>query len=766
MTQSVFTSDRLTGGGTRRRGLWLVLVALALLCLLGAWRLGPSVPGLALVAVGATILSVFVLTGLWQVIRARQRSGLLARMAGFLEHDVAASLVVDDVGRVAYLNRTARARFHPHAPVMVADILQDVFANPSSVVARLQARAREADNASEDIVTRKGHVRLSVHRLDPEGFLWRIEEIGLGPARAHSGSGLPMLTVGRGNTILFMNDAARDFAGERARSLVNVFPELPLKNGGFNLALSVDGPRNCLVHEAEHSAGRREVYFLPMTQEEQVVEAANAAFDALPVAVLRLGRDGQILRSNRLARRLLSIGEEATATLPQLVEGLGRPIADWLAEAAEGRGVKTSEFLRVKEAEGEVFVQISLNRVEEADGYALIAVLHDATEMMNLEEQFVQSQKMQAIGELAGGIAHDFNNLLTAISGYCDLLLLRHEDSDPDYADLVQISQNANRAAALVGQLLAFSRKQTRRPEAIDIRDALADLAHLLNRLVGEKIELAVEHDPDPWNIRVDKRQLEQVLMNLVVNARDAMPEGGEIRIETSNRSLTEPKLCGRVEVPAADYLKVTVTDHGCGIPPERLQKVFDPFFTTKRAGEGTGLGLSTVYGIVKQNGGYVFATSEVGEGSTFTLLFPVCHAAPAEAPAPEAAARLPVPAGDGVILLVEDEAPVRAFAARALRLRGFTVIEAGSAEEALELLQDAELPVHLFVTDVIMPGLNGPTWVREALKTRPEARVVFVSGYAEDALDDHKGAIAGSVYLPKPFSLNELIDTVQMQLQ
>ncbi len=764
MTHSVFTSDLLAGGGRQHRGLWLVLVALALLCLLAALRLRGSLYELGLATAGVTLLSTVALAGLVRMIRARRRTRLLARIAGFLEHDSAASLVVDDIGRVVFLNQAARERFHPHAPVRIGDILQDVFANPGAVVTRLRTRAQENDNASEDIVTRKGHVRLNVHRLAPEGFLWRIEEIGLGPARAHSGSGLPMLTVGRGNTILFMNDAARDFAGTRARTLDSVFPDLPLKNGGFNLAISVEGPRNCLVHEAEHVTGRREVYFLPMTQDQQVVEAGNAAFDALPVAVLRLDRDGTVLRSNRLARALLAIPEGTPVKLPQLVEGLGRPIAGWLAEAAEGRGVKTSEFLRVKQGEAEVFVQISLNRVEEADGYALIAVLHDATEMKNLEAQFVQSQKMQAIGELAGGIAHDFNNLLTAITGYCDLLLLRHDESDPDYADLMQIGQNANRAAALVGQLLAFSRKQTLRPEPIDIRDALADLAHLMNRLVGEKIELVVEHDPGPWSIRVDKRQLEQVLMNLVVNARDAMPAGGEIRIATSNRTLSEPMTCDRVDVPAADYLKLQVSDQGDGIAPEIIGKVFDPFFTTKRAGEGTGLGLSTVYGIVKQSGGFVFANSEVGKGTTFTLLFPVCSPEAADEAAPEPSPP-PVLAGDGVVLLVEDEAPVRAFAARALRLRGYTVIEAGSAEEALELLQDPDLVVHLFVTDVIMPGMDGPSWVREALKTRPAVRVVFVSGYAEDALDDDKGAIPGSVYLPKPFSLNQLIETVQQQL-
>jgi two-component system cell cycle sensor histidine kinase/response regulator CckA len=392
--------------------------------------------------------------------------------------------------------------------------------------------------------------------------------------------------------------------------------------------------------------------------------------------------------------------------------------------------------------------------------------LTDATELKTLEAQFVQSQKMQAIGELAGGVAHDFNNLLTAISGHCDLLLLRHDQGDADYSDLMQINQNANRAAALVGQLLAFSRKQTLRLEVLDMRDTLADLTHLLNRLVGEKVSLTLSHDPVLQSIRADKRQLEQVLMNLVVNARDAMPEGGDIRIETERLSLSEPMERDRASVPVGEYVMLRVTDQGVGIPADKRQKVFEPFYTTKRTGEGTGLGLSTAYGIVKQSGGYIFLDSEVGSGTCFTLIFPVLEnvAAPVVA-APKAAKYTAPKQGDGVILLVEDEAPVRAFASRALRLRGYTVLEADSAEAALKTLEDASLNVDLFVTDVVMPGKDGPSWVREALEARPDVRVVFVSGYAEEKFAEAQSKIPNSVFLPKPFSLNDLTETVHQQL-
>lgn len=395
----------------------------------------------------------------------------------------------------------------------------------------------------------------------------------------------------------------------------------------------------------------------------------------------------------------------------------------------------------------------------------MLAVLNDATELKTLEAKFVQSQKMQAIGQLAGGVAHDFNNLLTAISGHCDLLLLRHDQGDQDYADLVQIHQNANRAASLVGQLLAFSRKQNLQPEVLDLRDTLSDLTHLLNRLVGEKVRLTLIHDPDLKSIRADKRQLEQVMMNLVVNARDAMPEGGDIDISTNTMTLETEFVRQRATVPAGEYVIVQVADQGVGISSDKLSKIFEPFYTTKRLGEGTGLGLSTAYGIVKQTGGFIFAESDRGRGTTFSLYFPVHRAdkTARAAPQPPKAAVL-ARAGEGVILLVEDEAPVRAFASRALKMRGYQVIEADCAEEALELLKDDDLDVDVFVTDVIMPGLDGPTWVREALKKRPDVKVIFVSGYAEDSLADQQARIPNSVFLPKPFSLNQLAATVQEQ--
>ena len=320
--------------------------------------------------------------------------------------------------------------------------------------------------------------------------------------------------------------------------------------------------------------------------------------------MIKLNNKGVIVQANEYSRDLLNIADKDRPALHDIMEGLGRSITDWIEDALQGRALKHPEFLRLHRRDKEVFVQVSLNKIENDPMASLIAILSDATELKALEAQFVQSQKMQAIGQLAGGVAHDFNNLLTAISGHCDLLLLRHDTASQDYADLVQINQNANRAAALVSQLLAFSRKQTLRPEPIDMRNTLADLMHLLNRLVGEKVELVLEHDSDLPPVRADKRQLEQVFMNLVVNARDAMPEGGRIHIKTERYILNEALDRDRATIPAGAYISVRVTDQGCGIAADKLTKIFEPFYSTKRTGEGTGLGLSTVYGIVKQTGG------------------------------------------------------------------------------------------------------------------------------------------------------------------
>ena len=512
--------------------------------------------------------------------------------------------------------------------------------------------------------------------------------------------------------------------------------------------------------------GEHQVFLVPNWMKEGIAPTPNDDFERVPVPMAELSPQGVIIRANSQASRLLGLRAGETPAIEEVMEGLGRALADWLRDATLGRGFKQPEFLRLSRPERETFVQVSLHKDMANRRSSLTAVFTDATELKSLEAQFVQSQKMQAIGQLAGGVAHDFNNLLTAITGHCDLLLLRHKKTDQDYDDLLQINQNANRAAALVSQLLAFSRKQTLRPQNLEIRETLSDLTHLLDRLVGEKVQLRLEYDPVKRAVRADKRQLEQVVMNLVVNARDSMPEGGEILISTAGTEICEPMLRDRVAVPKGAYVSISIQDKGCGIASDKLQKIFEPFYTTKRTGEGTGLGLSTVYGIVKQTGGYIFVDSSVGQGTIFTLLLPASDLPSQKAASPPSDIKLVAnrPEG-GAVLLVEDEATVRTFAARALRLCGYSVLVAESGERALEIAQNPTVKFDLFVTDVVMPGRDGPSWVREALQTRPHIRIIFMSGYAEDKLTADQSSVPNLIFLAKPFSLTQLAFAVESQM-
>ncbi|SMC11614.1 hybrid sensor histidine kinase/response regulator [Roseovarius aestuarii] len=741
----------------------VVIFVAALLFAAAAWFLPPGIYRTTMAAVAGTL--GFVVVWSWLATNLSGTTlGTANALLRLIEEDTAPTIVTGRDGRIICHNPAAAQAYGADEAATLTGALQSVLASPGAILFRMETRTESAGSAQEDLVTRQGHLRLGVHRVGDDKLLWRIEKSADRPQAGSDPVPLPMLTVGRNDAILFMNTAARELVGERARNMERVCPNLPVRSGQLNDINTSTGKMSCLMVELEGTAGRREIFLLPSVTDTERPLDGWAFFDEMPVPLLKLTRGGEVQLSNRLARELLGVENCDDKVLGDLMEGLGRSIADWLEDAAEGRGMIHSEFLRVKREDREVFVQVTLNRAKEEGETVLIAVLNDATELKSLEAQFVQSQKMQAIGQLAGGVAHDFNNLLTAISGHCDLLLLRHDEGDSDYGDLVQINQNANRAAALVGQLLAYSRKQTLRPEVMDLRDALSDLTHLLNRLVGEKVTLSLSHDPMLWAIRADKRQLEQVLMNLVVNARDAMPDGGDIRIETENLVLEEPLRRDRAVVAPGRYVSVKVVDQGMGIPADKLQKVFEPFFTTKRTGEGTGLGLSTAYGIIKQTGGFIFADSTPGEGTNFQLLLPA-HDVVEERPVKtEAVAASDSPA-EGVVLLVEDEAPVRAFASRALQLRGFTVLEAESAEDALELLEDEGLDIDVFVTDVVMPGRDGPSWVQEALQKRPDVSVVFVSGYAEETFGDTQSKIPNSVFLPKPFSLTELTETVQRQL-
>ncbi|MFA4993800.1 MAG: ATP-binding protein [Bdellovibrionales bacterium] len=451
-----------------------------------------------------------------------------------------------------------------------------------------------------------------------------------------------------------------------------------------------------------------------------------------------------------------------------------KDMMDKLAEVLNGND--QTRPLEVKMAgDREIITQVFVKRfglvskeltgTEEQSGLMLYFI--DATDQKHLQIQFAQSQKMQAIGQLAGGIAHDFNNLLTAMIGFCDLLLQRHKPGDQSFNDIMQIKQNGNRAANLVRQLLAFSRQQTMQPKILSLADVLSELTNLLRRLIGAQIRLEMVHGRDVGLVKVDQGQLEQVIINLVVNARDAMPNGGTVTIHTRNHKQEMHVMRGQDDMPPGNYVAIEIADLGIGIPPENLQRIFEPFFSTKEIGSGTGLGLSTVYGIVRQTGGFIGVESTVGVGTKLTVYLPVYVKTAAEEevkaedvhdddkPGPDLT-------GAGTILLVEDEDAVRVFSSRALRNKGYNILEARSGEEAIEVLKNEGDKVDLIVSDVVMPQMDGPTMYKHVREKWPKIKVIFVSGYTEDRLREQFTSGETIYFLPKPFTLKQLAGKVK----
>jgi len=734
-----------TGAG--RAGAGLALAGLALLAATEA----EIVRGQAAVP-AALAVALLVFGGYLLALSGRRRlAGRRARRDAGLDWFAGAAdpVVVTDLGG-SILGRNPAAREAPAAL-------------DRATIYRLTREAVLNGVASED--AEDGLSRVTATRCGVSRLVWRRERLaGRCPAAAAPGEALdlPRLSLRPDGTLRDGNAAAAAL-GLAPADVTRLLDDAARRPEGVHFL--ADGSRAVRVVPLPERDGCREVALVPIDAAEIAGLVPERFIEELPVALARLEPDGRLTMTNRAARQLLGPAAQPGVNLCALLEGLGLPIPGRLADTMKGRALGRSEVARGLVDGQEVFLQIAFTRTVLDGRSAILAVLSDATELKTLEAQFVQSQKMQAVGQLAGGVAHDFNNLLTAINGHCDLLLMRHDVADVEHGDLMQIRQNANRAAALVRQLLAFSRKQTLRPTVISLQDTLGELTHLLNRLLTDKVTLRIEHGPDLWPVRADERQIEQVIMNLVVNARDAMPRGGEVRISTRNVRLEQDSARDRAVILKGDYVVIEVADSGHGIPEGKLNKIFEPFFTTKQVGEGTGLGLSTAYGIVKQTGGFIFADSPPGQGAIFTIYLPAYDKAEAPVPAAPEARRPRDLTGRGLVLLVEDEDAVRSFAARALRLRGYTVVEAASGEEALEILKDRSLHVDIMLSDVIMPGLDGPAWVREAGKARPDAKVIFMSGYAEDAFVGGDGGVPGAGFLPKPFTLTELTEKVKDHL-
>ncbi|HEY7612307.1 MAG TPA: PAS domain S-box protein [Gemmatimonadales bacterium] len=412
---------------------------------------------------------------------------------------------------------------------------------------------------------------------------------------------------------------------------------------------------------------------------------------------------------------------------------------------------------------GVVWVLANASPVQDASGAPLyfLVYIRDVTERKNLEEQLRQAQKMEAVGQLAGGVAHDFNNLLTAIIGNAELLLRVIEPEDARRLDVLEINRAAHRAATLVRQLLAFSRKQVLQPRVVDLNAVVGDLSTMLRRVLGEHVELRLELQPELGRVLADPGQLEQVITNLAVNARDAMPSGGTLTIRTADVDAANVPGQSPESMPLVGPLvELTVRDDGVGMDERTLARLFEPFFTTKELGRGTGLGLATVYGIVRQSGGHIRVNSRLHHGSTFTVYLPRVEGAG------ERAEELPgwndEPGAAGTVLVVEDEVSVRRLACRVLRARGYRVLEASDGREALRLLHQHEAPVDLVVTDIIMPGLSGPALVERLLLEEPDVKVLYITGYSEEAIRQQGVLPAGGALLEKPFTAHQLADRVR----
>ena len=484
----------------------------------------------------------------------------------------------------------------------------------------------------------------------------------------------------------------------------------------------------------------------------------------LPVGLAMTDRDGRFLFANDAFIRAAGITEGTLPPYPGdlVVREDKGALADAVRRHASGQAMSGDVALRLRHQPDEP-VTLSLAGLRGMGDAAVLLSIKDNTEESRLKRQVAQASKMQAIGQLAGGVAHDFNNVLTAIIGHCDLMLMRHSPGDSDYDDIQQIRSNSNRAASLTRHLLAFSRQQTLRPQVLQLPDIVSDTSELLKRLIGEKIVLEVQHDRNLGPVRADPGQLEQVIVNLAVNGRDAMlakrPPGGTLTIRTRKVTAAEVRAMASDILPTDDYSAILVEDSGVGIPPDVQARIFEPFFTTKDVGKGTGLGLSTVYGIVKQSGGYIFCDSETGQGTTFSIYFPVYRGGAVEQRSRKPARVSNGQWGNARLLLVEDEDMVRAVAERALTRQGFTVVTATDGEDGLERLADSG-PFDLVVSDVVMPNLDGPGMAMEMRKRIPGLPILFMSGYAEETLRQSI-SIDQVHFLPKPFSVAQIVDAV-----
>ena len=544
------------------------------------------------------------------------------------------------------------------------------------------------------------------------------------------------------------------FAQEGTKGTALRLMQMPLESG------VIDTPTLLFLIDDEYAASGR------IAGKGGTGSHLQALLSMLPLGLALTDRDGRFLFVNDAFARAAGLEEGTMPVYPgDLVVAEDKAaVADTVRRFGAGQQALSGDIAVRLLNHPEEPVALTIAGARGLGEAAVLLSLKDNSEESKLKRQAEQATKMQAVGQLAGGVAHDFNNILTAIIGHCDLMMMRHQPGDSDYDDIQQIKSNSSRAANLTRQLLAFSRQQTLRPQVLQLPDAVSEVSNLLKRLLGETVNLVINHGRDLGAVRADPGQLEQVIVNLAVNARDAMQSkssgSGTLTIQTYAVPASEVRQLGSEILPIANYTALKMTDTGSGIPPEILPKIFEPFFTTKEVGKGTGLGLSTVYGIVKQSGGFIFAESKVGEGTVFTIYLPVHQAeTPVATDTPKKAKQGEL-WGSGTILLVEDEDMVRAVAERALTRHGYTVLTATNGEEALEVLA-GDVSIDLLISDVVMPTMDGPTMVKIARKTFPDMPILFMSGYAEEQL--RKSIDLDRVaFLPKPFSVHQLAESAK----
>ena len=772
-----------------QRGLpWLVPALIAAVAasgaLLFAWAGEPFYAGLFVAGMVAMLVAAFVIERR-EATRAVTPVTIAlpdyALAAALLEASRDAVALSDSSGSLVSANTAYRERFGEKRPDAVAP-----DAKGAALLEGLRSATWRDGAAADDKAWGEG--RIAVERVGGSGdlLLWRfqrgrrdmldvlVDRIAGEEGELFGQSGVLAVVIDRKDMVV----AANRLFQERALAggtLPRPVPMTDLIDGDYSQArLKAEGEGALplrLVHVpiqpgSKHGAG---LALLIDRSSVSDAESSNvqALLDLLPLGLALVDRDGRFLTTNKAFRTAGGIAERKSLVYPGdlVIKEDKAAVADAVRRHARGPAMSRDLPVRLTAQPGEP-VALTVASLRGLGDAAVLLLLKDNSEEAKLKRQIAQATKMQAVGQLAGGVAHDFNNILTAIIGHCDLMMMRHAPGDSDYDDIQQIKSNSNRAAGLTRQLLAFSRQQTLRPQLLQLPDVVSEVSHLLKRLLGETVELVVKHGRDLFPVRADPGQLEQVIVNLAVNARDAMQPsgGGTLTIQTYSVRADQVAELGSDILPVADYAALSITDTGTGIATSVLGKVFEPFFTTKEVGKGTGLGLSTVYGIVKQSGGFIFADSKVGGGTRFTIYLPAHEVEPA-APA----SRTPVKPqenelwGSGTILLVEDEPMVRTVAERALSRHGYKVLTASNGEDALELLRGGEA-VDLLVSDVVMPVMDGPAMVREARLLHPKLPILFMSGYAEEQLRKSID-IEHAAFLPKPFSMQELAEAVRAVL-